>query len=69
MRKDSLFAIESDDFKSNAHVALADFLGIKTAGLQSQIVYNTLDQCGLPTSGTPGKQNSFSHILEFEWAL
>lgn len=69
MGKDTLFAVERDNFKTNAHAALADFLGIKTAGWEHEIVNNMLDQCGLPTSGTPRKQNSFSHITEFECVL
>jgi glucosamine 6-phosphate synthetase-like amidotransferase/phosphosugar isomerase protein len=49
--------------------AMANFLRVKTAGWQCQILHNPLNQRGLSTSRTSGKQNSFSHTTKFECML
>ncbi len=67
--KDSFFTAERDEFEPDAHTALADFLSVKTAGWQCQILHNPFDERSLSTSRTSGKQNSFSHTIKFECAL
>jgi hypothetical protein len=63
--KDRLFSFERDEFESDAYTALADFLSVKTARWQCKIPHNPLNQRGLSTSGTSGKQNSFAHTTHF----
>jgi hypothetical protein len=60
--KDSLFAVERDEFKSDAHAALADFLSVKAAGWQCQILHDPLNQCSLAAPGAASQQYFASHF-------
>jgi hypothetical protein len=56
MCKYSFFSVERNDLEPNALPALANFLGIKTAGRNRQLVYDSLDERRLPAAGTASQQ-------------
>ena len=62
MGKHRLFTSKRDDFESNTLSTLANFLGIKAAGRQRQLVDHSLDQRRFPGSRAASEQDFLVQI-------
>src|SRR5207244_10287534 len=65
MGKYGFFAVEGDNLESDTLPALADFLGVKTAGRPTQLVDDALYQRRLPAAGTTSEQKFSDHLTTF----